>query len=52
MIENRGGVTRRPQGTDFEPLPADAARALLPGEPIQCRGVVALPDPLPSLEQP
>jgi hypothetical protein len=37
---------------DFKPLPADLARNLLPGKPIQCRGMVALPDPLPGLKQP
>lgn len=37
---------------DFKPLPAGLAKTLLPGRPIRCRGVVALPDPLPGLEQP
>jgi hypothetical protein len=37
---------------DFEPLPADLARSLLPGKPIRCRGVVALPDPVRGLQQP
>lgn len=32
-----------------KPLPVYAQKALLPGKPIQCRGVVALPDPLPGL---